>query len=66
MPVTAGAFNREMTTPTGAAILAASVDEFIPPEHLPGNFRELKTGYGIGTGRTKKPSLLRVSWRESG
>ena len=66
MPVTAGAFNREMTTPTGAAILASSVDEFIPPELPSGAFRELKTGYGIGTWRTKKPSLLRVSWRESG
>lgn len=64
MPVTAGAFDKEMTTPTGAAILAASVDEFIPPELPSGSFRELKTGYGAGTWRTKKPNLLRVSWRE--
>jgi uncharacterized protein (DUF111 family) len=65
MPVSAGAFNREMTTPTGAAILASSVDEFISPEPPSGAFRELKTGYGIGTWRTEKPNLLRVSWRES-
>jgi uncharacterized protein (DUF111 family) len=66
MPVTAGAFNREMTTPTGAAILASSVDEFISPEPPSGTFRELKTGCGAGTWRTEKPNLLRVSWRESG
>jgi uncharacterized protein (DUF111 family) len=65
MPVTAGGFNKEMTTPTGAAILASSVDEFIPSEHPPEAFRELKTGCGIGTWRMKKPNLLRVSWRES-
>jgi uncharacterized protein (DUF111 family) len=65
MPVTAGGFNREMTTPTGAAILASSVDEFIPSEPPPGAFRDLKTGCGIGAWRTEKPSLLRVSWRES-
>jgi uncharacterized protein (TIGR00299 family) protein len=66
MPVTAGGFNKEMTTPTGAAILAASVDEFIPPGASTGVFREVKTGYGIGTRRMEKPNLLRVSWRESG
>jgi uncharacterized protein (TIGR00299 family) protein len=66
MPVTAGAFNKEMTTPTGAAILASSVDEFIPPDLPAGTFRELKSGYGIGAWRTEKPNLLRVIWRESG
>jgi uncharacterized protein (TIGR00299 family) protein len=66
MPVTAGGFHKEMTTPTGAAILAASVDEFIPPGASTGVFREVKTGYGIGTRRMEKPNLLRVSWRESG
>jgi uncharacterized protein (DUF111 family) len=60
MPVTAGGFNKEMTTPTGAAILAASVDEFITA----GSFREIKTGYGAGTHQFDKPNLLRLSWRE--
>ncbi|MDR2478326.1 MAG: nickel pincer cofactor biosynthesis protein LarC [Treponema sp.] len=62
MPVTSGGFNMEMTTPTGAAILAASVDEFITVEH----FREINSGYGTGTRKTEKPNLLRVSWRETG
>jgi uncharacterized protein (TIGR00299 family) protein len=65
MPVTTGGFNKEMTTPTGAAILAASVDEFIPSGVSSGMFRELKTGYGIGTRRMERPNLLRVSLRES-
>jgi uncharacterized protein (TIGR00299 family) protein len=65
MPVSTGGFNKEMTTPTGAAILAASVDEFIPSGVSSGIFRELKTGYGIGTRRMEKPNLLRVSWREN-
>ncbi|MDR2193058.1 MAG: nickel pincer cofactor biosynthesis protein LarC [Treponema sp.] len=60
MPVTAGGFNKEMTTPTGAAILAASVDEFITAAH----FREIKTGYGIGTRKMERPNLLRISLRE--
>jgi uncharacterized protein (TIGR00299 family) protein len=62
MPVRTGGFDREMTTPTGAAILAASVDEFITA----GGFSEIKTGYGTGTRRTERPNLLRVSWREEG
>jgi uncharacterized protein (DUF111 family) len=60
MPVKTGGFNREMTTPTGAAILAASVDEFT----LSGSFTHLRSGYGIGTRKMDKPNLLRVSWRE--
>jgi uncharacterized protein (TIGR00299 family) protein len=60
MPVKTGGFPAEMTTPTGAAILAASVDEFIGA----GSFREIKTGYGIGTRRMERPNLLRVSLRE--
>ena len=69
MPVRTGGFDKEMTTPTGAAILAASVDEFISPAFAAGAsggvFRELRTGYGIGTRRTERPNLLRASWRES-
>ncbi|MDR1908494.1 MAG: nickel pincer cofactor biosynthesis protein LarC, partial [Spirochaetaceae bacterium] len=60
LPVKTGGFNKEMTTPTGAAILAASVDEFITTAR----FREIKTAYGIGTRKMEKPNLLRVSWRE--
>jgi uncharacterized protein (TIGR00299 family) protein len=60
LPVTSGGFNKEMTTPTGAAILAASVDEFTTR----GNFREIKTGYGIGTRKMERPNLLRISLRE--
>ncbi|MDR3172422.1 MAG: nickel pincer cofactor biosynthesis protein LarC [Treponema sp.] len=61
IPVKTGGFNKEMTTPTGAAILAASVDTFISS----GSFTEIKTGYGIGTRRMERPNLLRVSWREA-
>jgi uncharacterized protein (TIGR00299 family) protein len=63
LPVRTGGFNKEMTTPTGAAILAACVDEFITG---PKAFRQLKTGIGIGTRKMDKPNVLRVSWRESG
>jgi uncharacterized protein (DUF111 family) len=60
MPVKTGGFNKEMTTPTGAAILAASVDEFT----FGGSFIHLRAGYGIGTRKLDRPNLLRVSWRE--
>jgi uncharacterized protein (TIGR00299 family) protein len=60
MPVRTGGFRKEMTTPTGAGILASSVDEFIDG----GSFVELKTGYGVGERKLDKPNLLRVSWRE--
>jgi uncharacterized protein (TIGR00299 family) protein len=60
MPVKTGGFQKEMTTPTGAGILASCVDEFISG----GSFTELKTGYGIGTRKLDKPNVLRVSWRE--
>jgi uncharacterized protein (TIGR00299 family) protein len=61
IPVTAGGFNREMTTPTGAAIIAASVDEFVTQCA----FTEIRTGCGIGTRRMERPNLLRVSLRET-
>ncbi|MDR0655848.1 MAG: LarC family nickel insertion protein, partial [Treponema sp.] len=63
MPVKTGGFNREMTTPTGAGILAASVDEFT--SGADGVFKILKTGYGTGTRRMEKPNLLRISLRET-
>ncbi|MDR2370836.1 MAG: nickel pincer cofactor biosynthesis protein LarC [Treponema sp.] len=65
LPVKTGGFNREMTTPTGAAILAASVDRFIVTGEGSGIFRELKTGTGIGARKMDKPNILRVSLRET-
>ncbi len=61
LPVKTGGFQKEMTTPTGAAILAEIVDEFITSER----FVEQKTGYGLGTRKLDKPNVLRVSWRET-
>ncbi|GHU21080.1 UPF0272 protein [Spirochaetia bacterium] len=61
MPVHTGGFNKEMTTPTGAAILASQVDEFVSEA----SFTELKTGYGLGTRKLDKPNALRVSWRDA-
>ncbi|MDR0784295.1 MAG: nickel pincer cofactor biosynthesis protein LarC [Treponema sp.] len=60
LPVTTGGFNEETTTPTGAAILASCVDEFVARAR----FTELKTAYGVGTRKLDKPNVLRVSWRE--
>jgi uncharacterized protein (TIGR00299 family) protein len=60
MPVKTGGFQNEMTTPTGAAILASCVDEFIRSA----SFREIKTGYGLGSRKLDKPNVLRLSWRE--
>jgi len=60
LPVKTGGFQKEMTTPTGAAILAECVDEFVTKA----SFIEIKTGYGIGTRKMDKPNVLRVSWRE--
>jgi len=46
----------EMTTPTGAAILVAMVDEFSDLK----NFTTTKIGYGIGGRDTKIPNVLRA------
>jgi uncharacterized protein (TIGR00299 family) protein len=64
LPVRTGGFNREMTTPTGAAILAASVDEFTGFAGKPAVFRETAAGYGLGSRNLDKPNVLRISWRE--
>jgi uncharacterized protein (TIGR00299 family) protein len=61
LPVRTGGFNKEMTTPTGAAILASCVDEFITG---PASFTEIKNGYGIGTRKMDRPNFLRISWRD--
>jgi uncharacterized protein (TIGR00299 family) protein len=62
MPVRSGGFNKEMTTPTGAAILAVCVDEFL----YAARWKEIKTAYGIGRRKLEKPNVLRVSLREEG
>jgi uncharacterized protein (TIGR00299 family) protein len=56
VPVKSGAVMMETTTPTGAAILAASVDEFTASP----SFSISKTAYGVGHRDTDIPNLLRV------
>ncbi|MGV8057210.1 MAG: nickel pincer cofactor biosynthesis protein LarC [Smithellaceae bacterium] len=56
IPVKTGAVPFETTTPTGAAILAATVDVFT--EEL--DFTPQKIGYGIGHRDTDIPNVLRA------
>jgi pyridinium-3,5-bisthiocarboxylic acid mononucleotide nickel chelatase len=56
VPVTSGAVRMETTTPTGAAFLAASVDEYTDDKR----FRITRTAYGVGHRDTEIPNLLRV------
>ena len=56
IPVKLGAVSFETTTPTGAAILAANVNEFKDNN----NFIINKIGYGIGNRDTEIPNVLRV------
>lgn len=56
LPVKTGLVNHEATTPTGAAILAATVDEFTEQVSLP----ITKTAYGIGNRDSEVPNVLRV------
>jgi uncharacterized protein (TIGR00299 family) protein len=56
MPVRKGTVNYEATTPTGAAILAATVNKFTDNQE----FRIIRTGYGIGSKETVIPNILRV------
>ncbi|MDI6400816.1 nickel pincer cofactor biosynthesis protein LarC [Balneolaceae bacterium ANBcel3] len=56
IPVTLGSTDHEATTPTGAAIIAANVDEFRKrPDFIP-----KKTAYGIGQRDPEFPNILRV------
>lgn len=55
-PCTYGGVSGESTTPTGAAILAASVDEFQPQ----GIFSPQRVGYGVGHKDFELPNVLRV------
>jgi hypothetical protein len=61
MPVKTGLVDYEATTPTGAAILAATVDSFSEQKEM----RIVKTGYGIGQRDGEIPNVLRVYLAES-
>jgi uncharacterized protein (TIGR00299 family) protein len=61
IPVRSGLVDYEATTPTGAAILAATVDCF--KERMEMNIS--KTGYGIGQRDGEIPNVLRVYLAES-
>ena len=56
VPVKTGLVNHEATTPTGAAILVATVDEFTDRN----DFKIIKTAYGIGNRDSEVPNVLRV------
>ncbi|MGQ7868357.1 nickel pincer cofactor biosynthesis protein LarC [Sunxiuqinia sp. sy24] len=56
IPIKTGLVNHEATTPTGAAILVATVDEFTEHISLP----ITKTAYGIGNRDSEVPNVLRV------
>jgi uncharacterized protein (TIGR00299 family) protein len=56
VPVKAGLVDYEATTPTGAAILVATVSRFTPDL----DFRIRHTGYGIGQRDGEIPNVLRV------
>jgi pyridinium-3,5-bisthiocarboxylic acid mononucleotide nickel chelatase len=56
MPVKSGLVEYEATTPTGAAILAATVDHFSSSPEM----KVMKTGYGIGQIDKDIPNILRV------
>ncbi|MDD5475535.1 MAG: nickel pincer cofactor biosynthesis protein LarC [Syntrophales bacterium] len=56
IPVSIGRTRFEMTTPTGAAILASTVHAFTDSIH----FNLLNTGYGIGTRDIEIPNVLRL------
>lgn len=61
IPVRTGLVGFEATTPTGAAILAATVDRFTER----GRMSILKTGYGIGQRDGAVPNVLRVFLAEA-
>jgi uncharacterized protein (TIGR00299 family) protein len=56
MPVKTGGVNHEATTPTGAAILSATVNRFTEAIY----FTILKIGHGIGHRDSDVPNILRV------
>ena len=62
VPTTRGGTDIEATTPTGAAILAALVDEFTAAPAMTVD----RTAYGVGHKETQRPNLLRVHLAEGG
>jgi hypothetical protein len=56
IPIRTGGSSHEATTPTGAAILAATVDRFMEIT----DFTVKEIGYGIGQRETDRPNVLRV------
>jgi len=62
IPIKFGAVPFETTTPTGAAILAATVNQFTDKV----NFTPTQIGYGIGQRDTEVPNVLRVFLGEIG
>lgn len=56
VPCTYGAVSGESTTPTGAAILKAAVNEYSPS----GAFTPVKIGYGLGHKDFEIPNVLRL------
>jgi hypothetical protein len=56
VPTRRGLVQKETTTPTGAAILKANVNEFVESA----SFVVTATGYGAGTRELRVPNLLRV------
>ena len=62
VPCSYGGVRGEATTPTGAAILKASVDEFAPPER----FAPATVGYGVGMRDFDIPNVLRIVVGECG
>ncbi len=56
IPVSFGKVDYEATTPTGAAIIASCVNEFVDNF----NFIPQKIGYGLGTYESEVPDVLRV------
>jgi len=61
IPSRRGLVQKETTTPTGAAILKANVDEFVESS----SFTVTKTGYGAGSRELRIPNLLRLSLAET-
>jgi len=61
IPVRTGTVDYEATTPTGAAILAACVNEFTDKAV----FKIIRTGYGIGTKDSTIPNILRIHLAET-
>ena len=61
MPCSYGGVQGEATTPTGAAILKATVDRFEPPPA----FSPQRIGYGLGSRDFSIPNVLRLALGET-